>query len=213
MEALLGKNIDELKAVCAGYDLKSFVATQMADWLYSKRVRTIDEMTNISKAARAALSQDYEVGRTGYCDLISSSDGTKKYLFPFGPGVEAVMIPDGDRHTVCVSSQMGCRMGCRFCMTGRQGWHGNLTPAEILSQFMEIDEAASLTNRAAGQLGQCPPGDRGADSSMGLRLESQAHYPFDHRRDIGSAHGGIASAAFHGRMLLSSGREPAQSFP
>ena len=123
MEALLGKNIDELKA------------------------GTIDEMTNVSKAARAALSQDYEVGRTGYCDLISSSDGTKKYLFPFGPGVEAVMIPDGDRHTVCVSSQMGCRMGCRFCMTGRQGWHGNLTPAEILSQFMEIDEAASLTNR------------------------------------------------------------------
>ena len=123
MEALLGKNIDELKAVCAGYGLKSFVAAQMADWLYSKRVRTIDEMTNVSKAARAALSQDYEVGRTGYCDLISSADGTRKYLFPFGPGVEAVMIPDGDRHTVCVSSQMGCRMGCRFCMTGRQGWH------------------------------------------------------------------------------------------
>ena len=154
MEALLGKNIDELKAVCAGYGLKSFVAVQMADWLYSKRVRTIDEMTNVSKAARAALSQDYEVGRTGYCDLISSADGTRKYLFPFGPGVEAVMIPDGDRHTVCVSSQMGCRMGCRFCMTGRQGWHGNLTPAEILSQFMEIDEAASLTNAVFMGMGE-----------------------------------------------------------
>ena len=154
MEALLGKNIDELKAVCAGYGLKSFVAAQMADWLYSKRVRTIDEMTNVSKAARAALSQNYEVGRTGYCDLISSADGTRKYLFPFGPGVEAVMIPDGDRHTVCVSSQMGCRMGCRFCMTGRQGWHGNLTPAEILSQFMEIDEAASLTNAVFMGMGE-----------------------------------------------------------
>ena len=135
MEALLGKNIDELRTVCVKFGLRSFVADQIADWLYNKRVRTIDDMTNLSKAARSALSESFEVGRTGYCDLISSSDGTKKYLFPFGHGVEAVMIPDGDRHTVCVSSQKGCRMGCRFCMTGRQGWHGNLTPAEILSQW------------------------------------------------------------------------------
>ena len=127
MEALLGKNIDELRTVCVKFGLRSFVADQIADWLYNKRVRTIDDMTNLSKAARSALSESFEVGRTGYCDLISSSDGTKKYLFPFGHGVEAVMIPDGDRHTVCVSSQKGCRMGCRFCMTGRQGWHGNLT--------------------------------------------------------------------------------------
>ena len=154
MEALLGKNIDELRTVCVKFGLRSFVADQIADWLYNKRVRTIDDMTNLSKAARSALSESFEVGRTGYCDLISSSDGTKKYLFPFGHGVEAVMIPDGDRHTVCVSSQKGCRMGCRFCMTGRQGWHGNLTPAEILSQFMEIDEAASLTNAVFMGMGE-----------------------------------------------------------
>lgn len=154
MEPLLGKNMEELGDVCSRYGLRSFVAGQMADWLYRKRVRTVDEMTNLSKAARAAVAGDYEVGRTGYSDMISSADGTRKYLFPFGPGVEAVMIPEKDRHTVCVSSQMGCRMGCRFCMTGRQGWHGNLTVAGILSQFMEIDEAGELTNAVFMGMGE-----------------------------------------------------------
>ena len=154
MEPLLGKNIEELRAVCAQYGLKPFAASQMADWLYRKRVRSIEEMTNLPKAARAALAGDYTVGRTAYVDLISSADGTKKYLFPFGPGVEAVMIPDKDRSTLCVSSQKGCRMGCRFCMTGRGGWHGNLTPAEILSQFLEVDEAAELTNTVFMGMGE-----------------------------------------------------------
>lgn len=154
MEPLLGKNIEELKAVCAQYGLKPFAASQIADWLYRKQVRAIDEMTNLPKAARMELARHYEVGRTAYVDLISSVDGTKKYLFPFGPGVEAVMIPDKDRSTLCVSSQKGCRMGCRFCMTGRGGWHGNLTPAGILSQFMEVDEAAELTNTVFMGMGE-----------------------------------------------------------
>ena len=85
-----------------------------------------------------------------------SSDGTKKYLFPVGEdnAVEAVMIPDEDRKTLCVSSQAGCRMGCRFCMTGRQGFHGNLTAADILSQFIAIDEAAELTNAVFMGMGE-----------------------------------------------------------
>lgn len=85
-----------------------------------------------------------------------SSDGTKKYLFPVGEdnAVEAVMIPDDDRKTLCVSSQVGCRMGCRFCMTGRQGFHGNLTVADILSQFIAIDEATELTNAVFMGMGE-----------------------------------------------------------
>lgn len=154
MESLLGKNIEELKAVCEECGLRPYAASQMADWLYRKKVRTIDGMTNISKEARRILSERYEVGRRGYSELIVSSDGTKKYLFPFGPGIEAVMIPDRDRCTVCVSSQKGCRMGCRFCMTGRQGWHGNLTVAEILSQFLEIDESDCLTNAVFMGMGE-----------------------------------------------------------
>lgn len=154
MEALLGKNIEELKQVCGTCGLKPYAASQIADWIYRKKVRSIDGMSNISKAARQKLSEQYEIGRSGYSDLVMSSDGTRKYLFPFGPGIEAVMIPDGDRCTVCVSSQMGCRMGCRFCMTGRQGWHGNLTVAQILSQFLEIDESDRLTNAVFMGMGE-----------------------------------------------------------
>ena len=144
---LLGKNLEELKTIVAQEGLPGFAARQMAQWLYVKKVRTIDEMTNLSKAARAALSLKYEVGVTPYAGLQISSDGTKKYLFPVGSGaVEAVMIPDEERATLCVSSQSGCRMGCRFCMTGRQGFHGNLSAADIISQFMAVDESDRLTN-------------------------------------------------------------------
>ena len=134
---------------------KPFRARQLYRWMHAKTAASFEEMTDLSQAFRERLSEaaGYTVLKTVKM-LESGIDGTRKYLFPFGPGVEAVMIPDGDRHTVCVSSQMGCRMGCRFCMTGRQGWHGNLTPAEILSQFMEIDEAASLTNAVFMGMGE-----------------------------------------------------------
>lgn len=113
-------------------------------------------MTNLSKAARASLAESYEVGLKPWSDCFTSSDGTKKYLFPVGRGeiVEAVMIPDGDRATLCVSSQAGCRMGCKFCMTGRGGWHGNLPAADILSQFFAIDEAERLTNAVFMGMGE-----------------------------------------------------------
>ena len=173
---LLGKNLEELKKVVADEGLPGFTAKQIAGWLYVKKVRTIDEMTNLSKAARAALSEKYEVGVTPYGGLQISSDGTKKYLFPVKcahrralnagcngsleeadleeGAVEAVMIPDDDRATLCVSSQSGCRMGCRFCMTGRQGFHGHLSAADIISQFIAVDESDRLTNAVFMGMGE-----------------------------------------------------------
>ena len=173
---LLGKNLEELKKVVADEGLPGFTAKQIAGWLYVKKVRTIDEMTNLSKAARAALSEKYEVGVTSYGGLQISSDGTKKYLFPVKcahrralnagcngsleeadleeGAVEAVMIPDDDRATLCVSSQSGCRMGCRFCMTGRQGFHGHLSAADIISQFIAVDESDRLTNAVFMGMGE-----------------------------------------------------------
>ena len=173
---LLGKNLEELKKVVADEGLPGFTAKQIAGWLYVKKVRTIDEMTNLSKAARAALSEKYEVGVTPYGGLQISSDGTKKYLFPVkcahrralnagcngsleeadleDGAVEAVMIPDDDRATLCVSSQSGCRMGCRFCMTGRQGFHGHLSAADIISQFIAVDESDRLTNAVFMGMGE-----------------------------------------------------------
>lgn len=136
--------------------LPAFTGKQIAQWMYGRKVRSIDEMTNISKVGRERLKEEYTLGVTLPSACQVSSDGTKKYLFPVGEGnaVEAVMIPDDDRKTLCVSSQAGCRMGCRFCMTGRQGFHGNLTAADILSQFIAIDEAAELTNAVFMGMGE-----------------------------------------------------------
>ena len=155
-EELLGKTPDELKEIALKVGLPAFAGKQIAGWLYGRKVRSIDEMTNISKAGRERLKEEYSLGVTSPVTCHVSSDGTKKYLFPVSEGnaVEAVMIPDDDRKTLCVSSQAGCRMGCRFCMTGRQGFHGNLTVAQILSQFIAIDEAAGLTNAVFMGMGE-----------------------------------------------------------
>ena len=173
---LLGKNLEELKQVVLEEGLPAFTAKQIAQWLYQKKVRSIDEMTNLSKAARSKLSERYEIGLQAYSGLQISSDGTKKYLFPVkcthkrglnlgcnglvaedkleSSAVEAVMIPDADRATLCVSSQAGCRMGCKFCMTGRQGFHGHLSAADIISQFIAVDESDKLTNTVFMGMGE-----------------------------------------------------------
>ncbi|MDE7127487.1 MAG: 23S rRNA (adenine(2503)-C(2))-methyltransferase RlmN [Bacteroidales bacterium] len=171
-QKLLGMTLNDLKKVVAGAGLPGFTASQIARWLYVAKVREIDGMTNISKAARAALAQKYEVGVTEYSAVQRSADGTKKYLFPVScshrlptpecpemeelePGaVESVMIPDNGRATLCVSSQSGCRMGCRFCMTGRQGFHGHLSAADIISQFIAVDECNELTNAVFMGMGE-----------------------------------------------------------
>lgn len=153
---LLGKTPDELKEIALKAGLPAFAGKQLAQWLFVRKVRGIDEMTNISKVGRERLKEEYSLGLTLPSACQVSSDGTKKYLFPVGEGnaVEAVMIPDEERKTLCVSSQAGCRMGCRFCMTGRQGFHGNLSTAEILSQFIGIDEAGGLTNAVFMGMGE-----------------------------------------------------------
>ncbi len=155
-EKLLGKTPEELKEAALSVGLPAFTGKQLAQWLYVRRVRTFDEMTNISKVGRAKLAEAFDLGVTLPSDCQVSSDGTKKYLFPVSgtDAVEAVMIPDGERRTLCVSSQAGCRMGCKFCMTGRQGFHGGLSVADILSQFIAIDEAMDLTNAVFMGMGE-----------------------------------------------------------
>ena len=155
-EILLGKTPSELKEAALKAGLPSYDGKQLAQWIYARRVRSFDEMTNISKAGREKLKEMYDLGVVLPSACQESSDGTRKYLFPVGEGnaVEAVMIPDDDRKTLCVSSQAGCRMGCRFCMTGRQGFHGNLSVSLILSQFIAIDESAGLTNAVFMGMGE-----------------------------------------------------------
>ena len=154
-EKLLGKTLEELKAVAQAAGLPAFAGKQLAEWMYVKRAKSFDQMTNISKTGREKLAELYDLGVTAPVGLAESEDGTKKYLFPVSDfAVEAVMIPDEDRKTLCVSSQAGCKMGCKFCMTGRQGFHGNLDVADILNQFISADESAELTNAVFMGMGE-----------------------------------------------------------
>ena len=153
---LLGKTAEELAALCADCGLKPFVGRQIADWLYSKRVSSWDRMLNISKASKEILRERYDLGTSEPVASAVSADGTAKYLFAVSEtdSVESVVIPDEDRRTLCVSSQAGCRMGCRFCMTGRQGWHGNLDTADILNQFLSVPDPLTLTNAVFMGMGE-----------------------------------------------------------
>ena len=147
METLLGKTLTELQEVALSAGLQKFAGKQLAEWLYVRRVTSFDEMTNISLKGREALKASYTIGRHVPVREAVSIDGTRKYLFEVGEQfVEAVYIPDEDRATLCVSTQAGCKMGCRFCMTGTLGFHGHLTAAEIINQVFEIDRMAAANH-------------------------------------------------------------------
>lgn len=145
---LLGLTLNELHQVVKSVGMPTFSAKQIAHWLYVKRVHTIDEMTNLSQKHREILNADYEVGLHNPVEGMRSVDGTVKYLFQVGDKqyVESVFIPEGERATLCVSSQVGCKMNCLFCMTGKQGFTANLTTNAIINQIMSIPESTSLTN-------------------------------------------------------------------
>jgi len=113
---LIGKTVEELKTTVSELNMPSFTGQQIADWLYKKRAFSIDEMTNISIRNRDVLKKHFEVGRKEPQNLQTSVDGTKKMLFETMTGqfIESVTIPEDDRLTLCVSSQVGCKMNCSF---------------------------------------------------------------------------------------------------
>lgn len=147
-QPLLGMTLSDLQCVVKNLGMPNFSAKQIASWLYAKRVSSIDEMTNISVKYRELLKESYVVGVEVPVEAMKSVDGTIKYLYKVGENsfVEAVYIPDNERATLCVSSQVGCKMNCKFCMTGKQGFTANLTSAQILNQIYALPEFSSLTN-------------------------------------------------------------------
>ena len=147
-EKLFGKTLNELIAVTKRIGLPGFAAKQISDWLYKKEILSIEEMTNLSKKTRELLSVDYEIGLSDPVKVSESHDGTRKYLYKVlnDKYIETAYIPDKERATICVSSQAGCKMGCIFCMTGKQGFQGNLSSNEILNQFRSLPEFRNLTN-------------------------------------------------------------------
>lgn len=145
---LLGMTLVELQAVVKNLGMPEFAAKQIASWIYGKKVTSIDAMTNLSLKHRELLKETFEVGCCEPVDQMCSSDGTVKYLYQVGEShfVESVYIPDDDRATLCVSSQVGCKMNCKFCMTGKQGFTAQLTANQILNQIHSLPERDKLTN-------------------------------------------------------------------
>jgi len=145
---IYGLTLQHLTGIVKEEGLPAFNAKQIADWLYKKEVSGIQEMTNLSLKVREQLGSKYVMGLTPYIKVDESTDGTKKYLFPTKNDrfIEAAYIPETDRATLCVSTQAGCKMGCLFCMTGKQGFQGDLTAGEILNQLRSIPEYRKVTN-------------------------------------------------------------------
>ena len=148
LQPMAGMTLEEMQDAVTSLGMPRFVAKQLAQWIYQKRVNDFDEMLNISKANRELLASRYYVGLYPPSQAMASEDGTVKYLFDVGDkqAVESVYIPEDDRGTLCISSQKGCRMNCYFCMTGKQGFHGNLTSNQIINQVLSVPESESLTN-------------------------------------------------------------------
>ena len=148
MQRLYGKTLAELGEIAQALSFPSYTAKQIAQWLYQHHINHIDEMNNLSKTARDKLKERFTLGLSAPVRVQISKDGTKKYLYSLAGGrfIEAAYIPDNDRGTLCVSSQMGCKMGCLFCMTGKQGFQANLTVNEILNQIRCLPEWHELTN-------------------------------------------------------------------
>ncbi len=152
MEVLLGKTLEELQTVALSVGLQKFAGKQLAEWLYVRRVMSFDEMTNISLKGREALKAHYAVGRHAPVREAVSVDGTRKYLFTVGEQfIESVYIPEEDRATLCVSTQAGCKMGCKFCMTGTLGFHGHLPASEILNQIFYFDDLTNIVYMGEGE--------------------------------------------------------------
>lgn len=167
LESILGFSLSELRALAADLGEAPFRGNQLYGWIYAKKAADFEEMTNLSKGFRQALAERFVLGRREPRSVAVSSDGTRKYLFPVGedpaaesatggpasarpavtPGaVESALIPEGERLTLCVSTQVGCRRGCFFCQTGKQGFHGNLDPGDILNQLLSLPERDEVTN-------------------------------------------------------------------
>ncbi len=147
-EHLLGKTLEDLKHIATDLELPAFVASQIAYWLYKTNIQSYNEMTNISKKVRVLLAENFDLGVVPSVKVQQSSDGTKKYLFPVSSHkfIETAFIPEEKRNTLCVSSQVGCKMGCLFCATGRQGFQAQLSAGQIINQLRSLPERDSITN-------------------------------------------------------------------
>lgn len=156
---ILGLSPDSLAAEFATMGEKPFRATQVMEWLYKHRLKDFGQMNNLSKGFRERLVAEYRAASLGQHRVQRSQrDGTAKYLFKCDDGelVESVFLPHEGRNTACLSTQVGCAMGCKFCATGDSGFARNLTPGEIIAQIegMEADQGQEIHNLVLMGMGE-----------------------------------------------------------
>ena len=138
---LLDFDLESLAVFCEGLGEKRFRATQLFRWIHQKGATSFDQMTDLAKSLRDKLPASAHILAPQVVSRSDSADGTIKWLFDVGKGdvIETVFIPESDRATICISSQAGCAVGCRFCSTGHQGFSRNLTTAEIVAQLWFVE--------------------------------------------------------------------------
>jgi 23S rRNA (adenine2503-C2)-methyltransferase len=170
VEPLLGRSQADLESISRAAGEPDYRGRQLFHWVYRRNARTFDEMGNLPSRFRAHLADRYDVGATPPARVNESADGTRKYLFPTRHGgfVEAALIPEGDRITLCLSTQVGCRRSCTFCQTARQGFQGNLTAGEIVNQFHSVPERDGITNIVYMGMGE--PLDNPGETAASLAL-------------------------------------------
>jgi 23S rRNA (adenine2503-C2)-methyltransferase len=145
-------SLSELGDLIRSFGKERYRSVQILRWLYQKGANSIDEMTNLSKRFRQELNQVSFLSDLHLLQVEKARDGTKKFLFQLEDGnrIESVLIPDKKRLTLCLSNQVGCALGCRFCLTGKMGWKRDLTVSEILNQILAVRETladqTSITN-------------------------------------------------------------------
>jgi 23S rRNA (adenine2503-C2)-methyltransferase len=141
--------IEEIEALASSLGLETYRARQIAQWVFRHHAVSVDEMTSLSKEIRAKLKEVACISSLSIATSAASRDGSKKYLFKTedGCGVETVLMPEKTHQTLCISTQIGCSLGCRFCFTGTLGLKRNLTAAEILNQVSAVLKAESFEEK------------------------------------------------------------------
>ena len=184
---LKGLDERETEEWVSGLGLEKYRARQIRQWLFKKLVSSFDEMTNLSGSLKNLLGDRAKVTHLEKVRTQVSQDTTEKYLFRLDDGghIETVLIPERDHYTLCVSSQVGCAMGCAFCLTGKQGFKRNLTPAEIIDQVIEVRRSMAsperLTNIVFMGMGEPLANYNGVVKAIGNMVAADA-MNFSHRR-------------------------------
>lgn len=196
---------DQLILWLADRNIKPYRAKQILSWIYMRQADTFEVMSDVGKDTRKCLARHFSIKRLEKERTETSQDGSKKFLYKLidGKYVESVLIPEKNHYTLCISSQVGCAQGCRFCLTGRGGWVRNLTKGEIIAQVRDVandlDNSKRLTNIVMMGMGEPLANYSNVVGAVATITDSDAGLGFSSRRLTVSTSGLIPKLSQLGR--------------